>query len=81
MPLLEVLYLSQTLNAVLLLGILPLMLRLGRDPAVMGDQAPDASGRSPGSSRSGSSRWPSSRSWCSSSSDDLRAARRSGTRG
>lgn len=39
MPLLEVLYLSQTLNAVLLLGILPLMLRLGRDPSVMGDQA------------------------------------------
>ncbi len=37
MPLLEVLYLSQALNAVLLLGILPLMLRLGRDPAVMGD--------------------------------------------
>lgn len=39
MPLLEVLYLSQTLNAVLLLGILPLMLRLGRDPAVMGAHA------------------------------------------
>lgn len=37
MPLLEVLYLSQALNAVLLLGILPLMLRLGRDRAVMGD--------------------------------------------
>lgn len=39
MPLLEVLYLSQTLNAVLLLAILPLMLRLGRSPAVMGAHA------------------------------------------
>ena len=39
MPLLEVLYLSQALNAVLLLGVLPLMLRLGRDPDVMGAHA------------------------------------------
>jgi Mn2+/Fe2+ NRAMP family transporter len=48
MPLLEVLYVSQTLNAVLLLGILPLMLRLGRDPAVMGRQATRGFGQAAG---------------------------------
>lgn len=35
-PLVPVLYLSQVLNAVLLLAILPFMVRLGRDPEVMG---------------------------------------------
>ncbi|MBO9533058.1 MAG: divalent metal cation transporter [Solirubrobacteraceae bacterium] len=48
MPLLEVLYLSQALNAVLLLGILPLMLRLGRDPAVMGGHATGRIGQAAG---------------------------------
>ena len=32
-----VLYLTQVLNAVLLLAILPFMVRLGRDERVMGD--------------------------------------------
>ena len=35
-PLVPVLYLTQVLNAVLLLAILPFMVRLGRDPAVLG---------------------------------------------
>ncbi len=35
-PLIPVLYLTQVLNAVLLLAILPVMVRLGRDPAVLG---------------------------------------------
>ncbi len=48
MPLLEVLYLSQTLNAVLLLGILPLMLRLGRDPSVMGTETTGRFGQAAG---------------------------------
>ena len=38
MPLVPVLYLTQVLNAVLLLAILPFMVRLGRDPEVLGDQ-------------------------------------------
>jgi len=37
-PLVPILFLSQALNAVLLLAILPFMRRLGRDPAVMGEQ-------------------------------------------
>jgi Mn2+/Fe2+ NRAMP family transporter len=37
-PLVPVLYLTQVLNAVLLLAILPVMVRLGRDPAVLGEQ-------------------------------------------
>ncbi len=47
-PLLQVLYLSQALNAVLLLGILPLMLRLGRDPAVMGQHVTGRFGQAAG---------------------------------
>ncbi len=35
-PLVPVLYLSQVLNAVLLLAILPFMVRLGRDPEILG---------------------------------------------
>lgn len=38
-PLIPILFLSQALNAVLLLPVLALMRRLGRDPAVMGDHA------------------------------------------
>lgn len=41
-PLIEILVLSQALNAVLLLVLLPFMRRLAGDPAVMG---PHASGR------------------------------------
>ena len=37
-PLVPVLYLTQVLNAVLLLAILPFMVRLGRDPGVLGAQ-------------------------------------------
>jgi Mn2+/Fe2+ NRAMP family transporter len=37
-PLIPVLYLTQVLNAVLLLAILPFMVRLGRDPEVLGSQ-------------------------------------------
>lgn len=37
-PLLSILFLSQALNAVLLLVLLPFMRHLGRDPEVMGDQ-------------------------------------------
>ena len=37
-PLVPVLYLTQVLNAVLLLAILPFMVRLGRDPDVLGAQ-------------------------------------------
>ena len=37
-PLIPVLYLTQVLNAVLLLAILPFMVRLGRDPDVLGAQ-------------------------------------------
>ena len=38
-PLVSILFLSQALNAVLLLFILPFMRRLAQDPAVMGDHA------------------------------------------
>jgi Mn2+/Fe2+ NRAMP family transporter len=38
-PLVDILFLSQALNAVLLLPLLVLMLKLARDPALMGDQA------------------------------------------
>jgi len=44
-PLVPILFLSQALNAVLLLAILPFMRRLGRDPAVMGDQVMGPAGR------------------------------------
>jgi NRAMP (natural resistance-associated macrophage protein)-like metal ion transporter len=38
-PLIEILFLSQALNAVLLLVMLPFMRRLAADPAVMGEEA------------------------------------------
>jgi NRAMP (natural resistance-associated macrophage protein)-like metal ion transporter len=38
-PLIPILYLSQALNAVLLLVLLPFMRRLAKDPAVMGEHA------------------------------------------
>jgi NRAMP (natural resistance-associated macrophage protein)-like metal ion transporter len=44
-PLVPILFLSQALNAVLLLALLPFMRNLGRDPAVMGDQALGPAGR------------------------------------
>jgi NRAMP (natural resistance-associated macrophage protein)-like metal ion transporter len=44
-PLIPILFLSQALNAVLLLVLLPFMRRLGRDPAVMGDNALGPLGR------------------------------------
>ena len=43
-PLVPVLYLTQVLNAVLLLAILPFMVRLGRDASVLGDQRLTRSG-------------------------------------
>ena len=36
-PLISLLFLTQALNAVLLLALLPFMRRLARDPAVMGE--------------------------------------------
>jgi NRAMP (natural resistance-associated macrophage protein)-like metal ion transporter len=44
-PLVPILFLSQALNAVLLLVLLPFMRRLGRDPAVMGENALGPVGR------------------------------------
>lgn len=44
-PLIPILFLSQALNAVLLLVLLPFMRRLGRDPAVMGENALGRTGR------------------------------------
>ena len=44
-PLIRILFLSQALNAVLLLVLLPFMRRLGRDPDVMGDHALGTTGR------------------------------------
>ena len=44
-PLIPILFLSQALNAVLLLVLLPFMRRLGRDPAVMGENALGPTGR------------------------------------
>jgi NRAMP (natural resistance-associated macrophage protein)-like metal ion transporter len=44
-PLIPILFLSQALNAVLLLVLLPFMRRLARDPAVMGDNALGPTGR------------------------------------
>ena len=44
-PLVSILFLSQALNAVLLLLILPFMRRLAMDPAVMGDHALGLAGR------------------------------------
>jgi Mn2+/Fe2+ NRAMP family transporter len=38
-PLVPILFLSQALNAILLLVLLPFMRRLARDPAVMGEHA------------------------------------------
>jgi Mn2+/Fe2+ NRAMP family transporter len=38
-PLIPILFLSQALNAVLLLGILPFMIALGRDRGLMGEHA------------------------------------------
>jgi Mn2+/Fe2+ NRAMP family transporter len=43
--LVPVLFLTQALNAVLLLGLLPFMRRIGRDPAVMGPHALGVAGR------------------------------------
>jgi Mn2+/Fe2+ NRAMP family transporter len=44
-PLIEILYLTQALNAVLLLVMLPFMRRLGRDRELMGDHALGRAGR------------------------------------
>jgi Mn2+/Fe2+ NRAMP family transporter len=44
-PLIEILFLSQALNAVLLLAILPFMRRLAADRGVMGDEAIGPAGR------------------------------------
>jgi NRAMP (natural resistance-associated macrophage protein)-like metal ion transporter len=44
-PLISLLFLTQALNAVLLLALLPFMRRLGSDPAVMGDHALGRGGR------------------------------------
>jgi Mn2+/Fe2+ NRAMP family transporter len=44
-PLVPILFLSQALNAVLLLVLLPLMRRLARDPAVMGQHVMGRAGR------------------------------------
>jgi Mn2+/Fe2+ NRAMP family transporter len=44
-PLIQILFLSQALNAVLLLVMLPFMRRLARDPDVMGKEALGRSGR------------------------------------
>jgi Mn2+/Fe2+ NRAMP family transporter len=44
-PLVKILYLTQALNAVLLLAILPFMRRLALDPAVMGNETLSARGR------------------------------------
>ena len=44
-PLVSILFLSQALNAVLLLVLLPFMRNLARDPGVMGDQALGPVGR------------------------------------
>lgn len=44
-PLIPILFLSQALNAVLLLVLLPFMRRLARDPEVMGDHALGPAGR------------------------------------
>lgn len=44
-PLVPILFLSQALNAVLLLVLLPLMRRMARDPAVMGPHVMGRAGR------------------------------------
>ena len=44
-PLVPILFLSQALNAVLLLVLLPFMRRLARDPEVMGTHAAGRAGR------------------------------------
>jgi Mn2+/Fe2+ NRAMP family transporter len=44
-PLVSILFLSQALNAVLLLLILPFMRRLAQDPAIMGDHALGLAGK------------------------------------
>ncbi len=44
-PLIEILFLSQALNAVLLLVLLPFMRRLAADPGVMGEEALGPGGR------------------------------------
>jgi Mn2+/Fe2+ NRAMP family transporter len=44
-PLIQILFLSQALNAVLLLVMLPFMRRLGADPEVMGEEALGPTGR------------------------------------
>jgi Mn2+/Fe2+ NRAMP family transporter len=44
-PLIPILFLSQALNAVLLLVLLPFLRRLGRDPEVMGERAQGRFGR------------------------------------
>jgi Mn2+/Fe2+ NRAMP family transporter len=44
-PLIQILFLSQALNAVLLLVMLPFMRRLARDPEVMGAEALGPAGR------------------------------------
>ncbi len=44
-PLIPILFLSQALNAVLLLVLLPFMRRIANDPAVMGEHASGRIGR------------------------------------
>lgn len=44
-PLIQILFLSQALNAVLLLALLPFMRKLARDPEVMGTHAMGGAGR------------------------------------
>ena len=51
-PLIPILFLSQALNAVLLLVMLPFMRRLAADPELMGDEALGTAGGSSPASRS-----------------------------
>jgi Mn2+/Fe2+ NRAMP family transporter len=44
-PLIQILFLSQALNAVLLLVMLPFMRRLAADPELMGEEALGTTGR------------------------------------
>ena len=44
-PLVPILFLSQALNAILLLVLLPFMRQLARDPTVMGEHASGRGGR------------------------------------
>jgi Mn2+/Fe2+ NRAMP family transporter len=61
-PLVPILYLSQALNAVLLVPVLWAIRRLASDPSLMGDEALSQGDASPRASHSRRSRWPSPRS-------------------